>query len=47
MSGAWLGTASPRHYLLIRRHLSSGEPVMLTSSRLGANASALQPFTSM
>jgi len=21
----WLGTASPRHYLLIRRHLSSGE----------------------
>jgi len=22
---AWLGTASPRHYLLIRRHLSSGE----------------------
>ena len=22
---AWLGTASPRHYLLIRRHLESGE----------------------
>ena len=23
--GAWLATASPRHYLLIRRHLSTGE----------------------
>ena len=22
---AWLATASPRHYLLIRRHLSTGE----------------------
>jgi hypothetical protein len=22
---AWLGTASPRHYLLVRRHLATGE----------------------
>ena len=30
---AWLGTASPRHHLLIRRHLKTGDGVAPTAAR--------------
>jgi DDE superfamily endonuclease len=45
-AGAWLATASPRHHLLIRRHLSTGElafhycfvPQARQSPRAGSSA---------